>query len=369
MTKNDSYTISEQIQNAPTIPLPEGFDLDKLKKALKVQELHFATLPIGKAGVVSVNGNSYGVRAMQALVREIKSKMVEGQWGHVKEEDMGTHYEPPAVRWVNAIFDEQTGLAWGKALLLTEEAQRHVNSAEVMGARVGTSIQARNVVREKGEVVDYSLIRLDLANAETVGVPPTAAVPQVSVEMDQGEDEDMPTGTDIQETDARIQEITIDRNAWKARAEAHETTLREQKGLLDDFNEIREMFEIGADDDPVKIVREFRKAHDDLVSENVALLEGYMNNQITEKVKLEKARPMIAKLVRSEKPVTRKQMDRVIEMVLGDDEVKELLKEQVQQQSGPPQSRPNGKPNGQDDNEGYVIYPEKKEREDRRHRR
>lgn len=360
-----SYVAESAAAVTPEIPLPADVDLGKLRKVLG-ENLRFITLPIGKAGVTSRNGNTYGRRAMERLVAQVNEKRPEGRWGHLAAEELGSRYEPPAVRWLAAVLDK-AGIAWGKAVALTAEAVRHFEAAEATHARVGTSIFGLEPTREGEEITDLRLVTVDLANAERVGVPQTAAHPYITTEMGPEEhgssaeeavaaaapQEQDQTTIEKEETtvppvsDVRVEELITAKAQLSEQVTTLEKELREMRTQVDDLNAVRELLKVEDGADIVKAARAYIEERDEIAGENAALLDKAMDASIADMVKVESARPIVKELVIARKPLTRKQLDRALAEVVARDSVKTLIAEQVVAQSGPSQSRPVEK-NGKD---------------------
>jgi hypothetical protein len=359
----------------PTIPLPANIKLDRLKKVLG-EELMFVTLPIGKVGITSRNGNTYGRKAIERLVEQVNAKRPEGRWGHLSNEELGTRYEPPAVRWLAAQLDS-SGVAWGKLVPLTQEALRHFETAEATGGRVGTSIFGLEPKSEAGEITDYRLVTIDLANAERVGVPLTAAHPYITSEMEQPERGSTGTVGPTQTADAphsqvstaakeenpvatetRVEELASDRARLQEQVSGLEKQIKELRAQADDLAVVRELLDVDEDVDIIKTLRAHLEQHAELASENAALLDSAMTAEIAAKVKVESARPIVRELVEAKTPLTRKALDRALDEVLARDSVKTLIAQQVAEQSGPPQSRPVTPAASADAWKQYVNIPQ-----------
>lgn len=341
----------------PDIPLPANVKLDRLRKALG-EELFFVTLPIGKVGITSRNGNTYGRQAIVKLVEQVNEKRPEGRWGHLSADEIGTKYEPPAVRWLSAVLDEN-GVAWGKAVPLTREAARHFEMAEATGARVGTSIFGLEPHKgEAGEIDSYRLVTIDLANAERVGVPLTAAPPHITTEMAKTPSPAPLASTEegLMDPTARIEELTADRVRLQEQVTGLEKQLQALRPAGTVLADMRKLLELDESADVIKTLRESQDQLKELANENAALLDSAMTAEIAGKVKLESARPIVRKLVEAQKPRTRKALTEALDKTLADDAVKALLAQQLAEQSGPPQSRPATPASGEDWKQ-YVDIP------------
>lgn len=288
----------------PNIGLPSGVSVDKLSKALGRSPL-FVTLPIGVSGA-SRNGRKYGARAMTKLAEQVNTKRPEGRWGHLSADQAASQYEPPAVRWLSAVVDEQ-GVAWGKLVALTEEAERHFAAAEATGARVGTSVYGFDPVTESNEIVDYRLVTIDLANPERVGVPITAAFPLITAEMAGSAPAESLTSKEAEEDMERIAELEAQLAEAQSKLAASDTQLKTVTEQLDAS----------------------QKQNEQLVAESQQLLKTAIEAAIDEKVKVPSAIKIVRELVDAKNPTSRESVDKALAEVLEKDSIKELLAAQA----------------------------------------
>lgn len=335
----------------PQLALPQDVDMAELNKQYQDDPV-FVTLPIGQIDAQSRNGRIYRKSAVEQFVEQINERRPEGGWGHVSPFDFGTSYNPPAVRWLVAQMDEQ-GIAWGKALALTEETRQYFKVAKATRARTGTSLYAwltatKDPNQQQGEdeieeILDMDLLRLDLADPARVGVPMTAAQPDLSKEMRnkpptrkpaQSEDKPMP------ENGTRIVELETEVKDCKREIADMEKTIRELRKIESDMTDLRELFHLDKVADVVKAMRSYQDEHNEMVAEAQALLTAAMTALIVEKVKIEWVRPIVTEAVLASKPKTRKELDRSIEEVLGRESVKTLLEKGVIAEMGPAHQRP-----------------------------
>lgn len=359
------FTLSEQVNSskAPDIPLPKDIDVEALTQAMG-GELVFNTLPIGKVNVESRNKRKYGKQSVVNLVKQVNQLRPEGRWGHLTEEEMGSKYELPAIRWVAAVLDSK-GVAWGKALAISEDAKLHFKTAKAMNARVGTSIFGDNPeVDEQGTIVNYRLMTIDLANSERVGIPDTAAVPQLTSEM-AGKEENMPQENEKAPTVSEVAVIQ-QRDALKTENDKLQIEVNNLTPFKDDVSKIREMlalpekgsvvasvtelstqvnairetFGLDAGVNLATFLRDYHERHLKLAQENTALLGATVKAVVEEQVKIESARGMIIEMVQDRKPITSEQVSEAVKAVLEKPSVKEFLQKQMQSEAGPNVTNP-----------------------------
>lgn len=363
----EMVAVSELRGGYPNVVLPDDIDV----QSIQARGYKFITLPIGQVDAKSRNGRNYKRTAVEQLVEQINAKRPEGGWGHIKDEDMGTSYGPPAIRWLAAMIDKK-GTVWGKGLPLTDETQHYFALSKETTSRVGTSLHAW-VTMEGDDVTELDLIKLDLADPARVGIPMTAAMPALSTEMQpdpaaaqQPESDEagapaaasseaavaaVPIVHTEQESEpvtdtntTRVTELELERKDLKAEIAKFETENNRLKRIAEDTAEVREKWHIAADADLVKAAREFKNQYDEMAKEASELLMDAATAKITEKVKVESARDVVMELVRAEKPLTRKELNRVIDAVLERDSIKKLLEIKVVEEMGGNQPPPTNLP-------------------------
>jgi 2'-5' RNA ligase len=345
------YVIVELASKAPNIPIPTDVDTAALKLALVVDKLVFAKLPIGRVDITSRNNRTYGKEAIASLVRQVNENRPEGRWGHENDD------KPPAVRWLAATL-EKSGLAWGLAVALTEEAQKHFLAANATNGKVGTSIFADETVFDAtNKVVDYRLIGIDLANLHgMVGVPDTAAVPVTSQEtiVNLNVEEANPM-TEV--SDVRINELTEERGRLKGEIDTMSAELKKFKAEAEDFIAVRELLGIVEGADPVKATRQMVEEFAAMKAEAQTLLETSMSAMIAEKIGVEAVRPIVIEMVQAQKPATRKALDRAVDDVIARESVKALLAAHVAAAAGPAQGNSSTAANSGNQGKGLINIP------------
>lgn len=160
--------------------------------------------------------------------------------------------------------------------------------------------------------------------------------------------------------DEQIAELNTQKSALKAENASLETSLKALKPIQEDVTDIRELLGVSADFDLVKAVKALKEQRDEMAAESSRLLEETMTAIITDKVKIEGVRAIVTDLVRSEKPVTRKQLDAAIDGVLARESVKSLLATKLQETMGDKQRRPLTPGTHDDSYKQLVNIPERK---------
>jgi 2'-5' RNA ligase len=324
--------VTEIAGEYPNIPLPEDVDT--------ASDNFFVTLPIGMIDARSRNQRNYRAQSMTDLRDQVNAYRPEGMWGHLKDEDFGTKYGPPAIRWLASLIDDR-GIVWGKGRPQTAEAVNYYRMAKLDNARVGTSIFAWAEM-EGDDVIGLDLITIDLADPARVGVPMTAARPLITAEM-QADAARSQTPTIVHSTQEG-KEMPTELEQAQARIEVLQEQIRTltlsqqaQTRQIADYNRVAEL--LGKPEDVILGVRAVMQQRDDLKRENAELLEETVKAKVAEKVKIESARPIIIEQVMARKPATRTDVATAIDTVMDMGSVKELLKYGLQTEMGDPQPK------------------------------
>jgi len=181
--------VSELRGSYPEITLPTDVDVEGLGP-----NPMFVTLPVMPRQARSGNGRKYGGAFGSALEREINDKRPEGGFGHLRDDERATRYDPPDIRWLRAQRDSN-GTVWAKGIVLTQKARDHFRQAKATGARVATSIYGW-ASEQGGEAVDIDLEKLDIADPTRAGIREAVAPPHITSEMEDGDGAADPTPTD-----------------------------------------------------------------------------------------------------------------------------------------------------------------------------
>lgn len=385
-------TLTEFSGQYPDISLPEDIDLEELGP-----NPVFVTLPIGQVNAHSRNDRIYRDTAVMALVRQVNENRPEGMWGHYDPWEISFKYDPPGIRWLAAMIDDN-GLAWGKGLALTPESENYYRKAKATNARVGTSILAFGEVDDEGNVLDLELITIDMADPARVGVPVTAARPKVTSEMLEGGDQSgatnppptppptptpspMPTppppsptppsgelgpgdpdddedddeeiegegganeeGEDDAEESPKVPEEEMKPKGNgstetpveenRDQVRADRDNLREQVDQLLPFQEqVNKIAKILGEGDVVELVQE-------LVDTNTDLIDEAINSVVARECHVPSVRPTLARLARTHEPRNIEEVKAAVKKELASENVKSLISVEVQNSMGPNQSRP-----------------------------
>lgn len=348
-----AYTFAEFVRNAPNIPMPGDVNLDALKKALGLEELTFARLPIGKIGITSRNNRTYLKSSIISLVDQINVERVEGRFGHENDD------APPDFRWYAAKLDEKTGIAWGLVLALTPAAARHLKEAEASNAKVGTSIYADDMeIDDQGRVSDYRLVGLDVANLHgIVGVPDAVAIPLVHQETIGYKKEEKNPMADNNQTP---EVVSVELGRLREQVRILEDAKKKADPVVADMTELRRLLGIEEAVDIVGAVRKLHTTSSELASENAALLEAHLVKMVEDKVKPLSMRPLVVEMVRAKQATGRVALERAVESVLGQEFIHVALEAALKAEMGPAQTGGSAKPNGADKTADWQQHLEPK---------
>lgn len=327
----------------PTIPLPDGMAEGFGEDAM------FVTLPIGRVDARSRNGRVYTREAVQAIVDAVNTNKPEGRWGHLRDEERPYAYDPPAIRWLAAMIDDN-GTAWAKGIPVTDEAREHFRVAKLAGSRVGTSVYGFGQM-EGERVVDFELETIDLAAPDRVGIPDTAAKPMITSEQENYEGDGMSeiTLADVPDSVRRqIIEQAQAENAGERLSEMQETVtqLQNEKTTLQEQVETLE------------------QERDAARGEASALLANYARSKIAEQVQIKPVRKLVERTVgiqemddglRIEGAATMEQVDEAIEAALADEDMQALNKEAFAEMFGPKHTPPAHNRNKDNDGGGSGL--------------
>jgi 2'-5' RNA ligase len=329
--------ISEFRGNAPKIELPPDIDLAELKREYKRifgdDELEFVTLPIGKVNAESRNGRTYPEKPVRELVQQVNELRPEGMWGHLRDEELATRYDPPAIRWLAAMIDRD-GVAWGKGLPLTVETRDYYRLARATRARVGTSLTAMAEIKEN-EVQSIELNTIDIADPRRVGILATVAMPHLTQEMKDTEGNEVPMDPN-EDVIVRLRELqtTNGENSVMEETKLIEELTGERDSLRTQIAELQSKY----DELNAKLTEstEREQGYRTTIGE---LLQEYIVAEVKEQVALEDARDLIVEQVIADQPQNRDAVRESVQKVLNKESVKKLLKNEIAREMGDPQPK------------------------------
>lgn len=346
------------------IPFSEGVDVEALTEG--DEKPFFAKLKIGHANITSGNQFWYGDDDVNEILRQTITKRPTGGRGHLRDDELGSALPANPLHWVGALRKGE--FAWGKGYVAPGETRDWLRRMGATNSEVATSIfgyadevtwdethEAFRIVLhapdENGHT-GFALEYIDLASPERAGVPSLAVVPQITSEMirgEQPESEDQVdkldilkalTAEDVKHLPAIVVQAIVAQSDEVKRlttAEQVVADLRSTLGL----------------DDKADVVATVKAQVEETARATAAAVEAKIT-ELVSAVKVEAVRPIVVKLMRSEKPATVEAAQGVFEQVMASEEVKGLLTSEVSRTMGPRQERPAA----HSDEQAYVIYPE-----------
>lgn len=254
----------------------------------------YVTLPLGKVGNVSGNGRLYDKEFYAELVNQVNNapsdNPITGIVGHSDPNAVGWKVDMPAMEWVGATLEEQTGTVWGKAYVYPEETKLRsaIKRAVRANGKVATSIWG--VAKMDGNrAISPTIKRIDYADPERAGVKAAVAKPVITAEM---------TGEKaMSDNQELITELRSDRDKARNEVVEMQSKLTELQAKYDaiapKFASLQEMADKA---DVVSFVSELVQAHKQAQADKLKLEVDAM---LAEQVKLEDARPLIATMLGS----------------------------------------------------------------------
>lgn len=370
----------------PSVPLAAGIDQEALHEG-DANPL-YVVLPIAQVGITSRNGRHYDREAVTAVVEAVMRKRPDGIKGHLTDEERGYRFDVPALIWVGATLDEATGVAWGKAYVMSSavDVREYIRAKRAVKGFIGTSIYGTAEGEWDGDVfrvMSLDIETIDLAHPDRVGVTAAAATPVTTREMADdapapeadptpegdeqaaAESEPAELSSDIQVQEQEIMPdqapvVTPTTPATPAPAENTVSESEVVRNLKRDHQaEVRRLTELNSANtdkladydslvaiigessgDPILKLRSIMTELESLKRENGELLQESIKAQVAEKVKVAAVRPMVVELVKGMKPVRRTEVTTALEAVLAKPEVVTMIKAGVEETMGDPQSRP-----------------------------
>jgi hypothetical protein len=270
----------------PIIETRSNFQVDE-----NDSEPFFVTLPLGKAGNVSKNGRLYDREFYAELVRQVNSApasdAITGIVGHSDPNGASWKVDMPALEWVGAALTEQNE-AWGKLYVYPEETKLRsaIKRAMRLNGKVATSIWG-TAEMEGNRAVRPTIKRIDYADPERAGVRAAIAVPIITKEM---------TGDkNVSDNLELITELRSDRDKARNDITALQTELAEMTVKYTNIEpKFRQIAELAGEKDAVQFVSELITERNNYRTEKLKLEIGQL---ISEQVKLEAARPLIATML------------------------------------------------------------------------
>lgn len=323
-----------------SIPLAKGVNLEALKAGDDSPLEVVVEVPAGK----SKRGWNYTETSLKKIVDAVNTRTLAGYKGHQKPEDVGHQFVPPATHWVGALW--QNGRAYFRGVVDKAETdlKRWVKAGRINQVSIfGLPKLARNAAGET-EVVDYEPLSIDWTPLDRAGMPTRLvavsgemydALGNVTFagELDGGEEGEM----NWKELMAKLKEAIRSGEAtvaqvfgemgWTPTGIAGEMQTGDWANALktpEALAKVKAALGVTGEMDPVARATEAKKALDAQATANHDKLVGEV---LAEKVKAEKARPIIGEMAKARvKPgMTKEQIAGELDAVLATDSAKLVL--------------------------------------------
>lgn len=340
----------------PDVPLAEGVDLAELTEG--DAKPFFITLPIAEKNAQSLNGRTYPPEEVQRVANAVNQERIGGILGHLRDDQRPYVYEIPVIHWVGALFEGNT--LWTKGYVpQTQPALREfMRIAVKTKARTGTSVYGTAEVGDDGTVHNLKVESIDIAHADRVGIPMTAAVPAVTSETvkpsseekdntmsDQNQNGATSTNptTTAEQKPVETPMIAELKQAHREEIRALQETIVSLKSKAADFDKIGKVVE-DKDGDVYMTVKARLAEMEALRRENNALLQDSIKS-MAESVKVPSAIPAILEHLQALKPATKAEVKEAFDRLMEKEWVKAMLKAGVRQEMGGDQTRPTSETN------------------------
>lgn len=336
---NDVMVVWELRGSFPDVPLAPGVDYNALVAG--DEDPVFLTLPIGKANVTSGNSRYYDEEWLQELERQALQNKPVGLMGHLKPEDRATAFPDEAVHWVGAARIGE--LLWGKGYVPPGPVRDRIRRYKATSTAIATSIDAfaegewdegLGAYRMRADTL--RLNQIDIAPADRAGIPDLAAVPLLTTEM-------------ANENDNHTQEEAVDKLQIIREMTAEDAAL-----LPDDVrmailatvepapevalvNEMRALLGAKDGDDLKAQIAALKQEHDEQQMDAIKIRVAELVADEETGVKIEALRGLVTELVLARAPQTAEDAEAAYTAVVGGEAVKAALKAHVVETMGPPQ--------------------------------
>lgn len=323
----------------PDVAIAKDVDVSLLTKG--DDDPTFITIPVGKAGVTSGNYIHYDDEFVQEFERQVLATKPIGIMGHLKEEDRSTAFPTEAVHWVGA---QRVGeLLWGKGYVPPGEARDRIRRYKAQGKQIATSIDAYfdrvwsktlNAYHAVGSTL--KLNQIDIAPADRAGIPDLAAVPQLTTEMVDAENEHSKEEGDMPDKLQVIQEMTAE--DARLLPDVVKTAIKAEVPPPAEVGLVLEMRQALGLDDKADLVAAIKALAQDKAQREAEAVTARVKELVQDPetgVKIESARAVVTELVMARQPATVEAAEKVFGEVVESDAVKGLLQETVKTTMGP----------------------------------
>lgn len=354
----------------PDVPIYKAVDMELLTQG--DDDPQFVTLAILGVNQISENGILYDEELVSAIEDQLQGEGgIRGHLGFFNGDD----YPYDDVDWVGHLRDA-TGVTWAKGYVPPGPNREAIRRLRARGGRIGTSIYgyAQDVIEVEGyddedvyRLIGFELHTLDLVHHKRaslkMGQWSGFSLTSESADHDQAititeaialrnkpeetleKEEDMPQTVQEETQPETPADNTPQVDPVAELKKKHQAHLAEMEARIAELEKAEKQLNtlaavLGNPDDPKATLREMQTTIDTLTSTNADLLTDSIEKQVAEAVQIETMRPIIAQMVRAEKPATREAVADAVKQVIEQDAVKTMLRTAVTETMGPAQTRP-----------------------------
>lgn len=281
----------------------------------------FVTMNIATEGV-SKNGRHYSREVIEAMADQINAEAVDGNNGHLTEEERATKRPDPVALWLGAKTVEKNGKLhlYAKGYVMPEETKlrSYLKRAKAVGKNVAVSVfgKAEKAVYDQLQkaysLVNFTLQSIDFARSKSEGIPNDGTLILASEMVNENEgDNDVNRVETIQSLKA--DELREHNPTLVAEMEA--TATADTQVAVSEMETITGVVGENAAEAVAEMARENR--------------ELKLDRELQDKVKVRGARPVlremvIAEMEKAETPASIN-VSEMIDSVLGGDEGKAVI--------------------------------------------
>lgn len=314
---------------------PQSFDIaidtEKIKGILeRDKDPRFVTLQVAREGV-SKNGRNYSAEVIESIAEQINQHQPIGGAGHIPDDQRSYAFPKTETIWLGAVIKETNGkkVCYAKGYLLPDAKNRrnYLEIAKDLGKNVAVSIYGKakeavyNATQKAYDIRGLALERIDWTPPGTEGIPNDGTLILTS-EMEQGNNK----------KEKPMDKVEVLKNATLSEMQEHNPDLvaeikQANEAVVSEMAEVKTA--LGLTDDakkPAEAIAEMKSE----------LTKAQLENELRERVKAPKARPVIKQMVLSEMK-DGETAAQAIEKVLQTEDAQTIIKEMT----GAPRVNPN----------------------------
>lgn len=335
----DVMFISEFKGSYPDVKVFSDIDIKELTGG--EENPVFATLPIGKANVISGNNRFYDEAFLQEQEKQVREKRPIGIMGHLPKEQRSTAFPAEAVHWVGALRVNE--ILWGKGYFPQGEPRDRLQRYRATKKKIATSIDATadgvwdpkmGAYHMIAETLDLS--QIDIAPSDRAGVKDLSAVPHITQEMADSSSSSY-TVVVPKEDEMGKEEVIRELRAEDA-ALLPESV---KSSIVSQYSEeIRKSLGLPEGTSLTSAIQEMNKQKKETAEKAVSLRVTELIGDPEKGIKIPSIQTTVQELVMAKNPATPEDAERIYGEVVQTAHVQELLKLSVQQAMGPSSKTP-----------------------------